>query len=307
MGRLFGVLFYGLSSIIITIVNKIILNVWGFPSVSTLVLAQFIFSILSLRILKVLGIIDFPFFSIRMVFPLPILYVGNALSGLSGTKSLSIPMFTVLRRTNMIFTMGLEICLLRVQYSFKLKLSVVTILFGSILAAISDTQIDYYGYIATLLNNLFTSFNGVVAKSKLDDKQIDSVWGLMYMNSLLGTPLLFLILMLIYPETVMDAYHFEHWNDPLFVLLFLISSSMGTILQYSILYCTKVNSALTVVVTGVLKNVLTSYIGMFDSRLGYTFDLMNFIGINLSMFGGIWYAFLQYNDHINSEDRQSIV
>jgi solute carrier family 35 protein len=116
----------------------------------------------------------------------------------------------------------------------------------------------------------------------------------MYMNSLIGTPLLFTILVVFYPDTLLDAYHFENWDDPQFVVLFLLSSAMGTILQFSIFYCTKVNSALTTVVTGVLKNVLTSYAGMLDVRLGYTFNWTNFVGINLSMVGGIWYAYLQF-------------
>ena len=69
---------------------------------------------------------------------------------------------------------------------------------------------------------------------------------------------------------------------------------MGTVLQFSIFYCTKVNSALTTVVTGVLKNVFTSYIGMIDPRLGYTFNFANFMGINMSMIGGIWFVYIQF-------------
>jgi len=281
--RIFATLFYAAASILIMMVNKVALYVWGFPSVATLALAQFIFSVISLQVLKAFGVINFPNSSIaglRAVFPLPLLHVGNAVSGLSGTKALSIPMFTVLRRTNMIMTMALEMWLLDSHYSVKLKLSILVMLLGSVLATLLDMQFDLLGYSATMLNNAFTSVGGVMTKLKLNKVAADddttkaalsSMWGLMYMNSLIGTPLLFTVLVLAYPETLLEAYHYEHWTDARFVGLFLLSSAMGTVLQFSIFFCTKVNSALTTVVTGVLKNVLTSYVGMLDTRLGYAF------------------------------------
>lgn len=291
--RIFGALFYATTSILIMLINKVALYVWGFPSVASLALAQFMCTVISLRLMKATGWITFPdptWTSIRTVFPLPIVYVGNAVFGLSGTKALSLPMFTVLRRTNMIITMGLESWLLGTQYSFKLKMSIAVILMGSVIATVWDMQLDILGYSTTLLNNICTSVNGVTIKMKLKK---DSVWELMYLNSLLGTPLLFVVLVIFYPETFMDVYHFEHWMNVQFVVLFVLCSVMGTVLQFSIIYCTKVNSALTTVVVGILKNVLTSYVGVLDVRLGYTFNWVNFIGVNISLLGGIWYVYLE--------------
>jgi len=303
-----GALFYAAASVVIMMVNKVALFVWKFPSVATLALSQFVFTVISLRIMKAMGWINYPeatWAGCKAVFPLPILYVGNAVSGLSGTKALSLPMFTVLRRTNMPITMALEWWLLGTTYSTRIQLSIALMLVGSVVATLLDMQFDLIGYAATMLNNLFTSVSGVMTKIKLNNRPageegetakqaLSSVWGLMYMNSLLGTPLLFFVLLLLYRETLYDAWEYEHWDDPQFVFMFLLSSAMGTVLQFSIFYCTKVNSALTTVVTGVLKNVLTSYVGMLDIRLGYTFNPLNFLGVNLSMIGGIWYAYIQF-------------
>lgn len=313
--KLFGALFYAGASFLIMMVNKYALYTWRFPSVGALALAQFVFTLVALRTCKSLGLVSFPdttASSVRAVFPLPLLFVGNAVSGLFGTKMLSLPMFTVLRRTNMLFTMVLETYVLHAQYSQRIKLSIFFMLFGSVLAALLDMQFDFWGYTATFSNNVFTSINGVVLKLKLnkldqadaDKRALQNVWGLMYLNSLCGTPLLLASLLLAYPETLHQAWAYEYWGDWQFQLLFLLSAGMGTVLQFSIFYCTRVNSALTTVVTGVLKNVVTSYAGILDVRLGYTFHWLNFVGMNVSMLGGIAYAYLQFVESTAQQQQQ---
>lgn len=322
--RIIGALFYALASVLIQITNKWVLYTYQFPSVLCLALAQFVFTVVSLRLAKAIGWIEFPGVSrdgLRAVFPLPLLFAGNAVSGLWGTKALSIPMFTVLRRSNMLFTMILEYLLLGYVFTTPLKASVAFIMVGSILAVMLDVQFDFAGYAATLLNNVFTSTSGVLIKSKLNKftaapfasaaatavspttsesavakNALSNIWGLMYFNALCGVPLLLLVLQLGFPHDLKAAWNFIGWTDPAFVFMFLISSGMGTVLQWSIIYCTKVNSALTTVITGVLKNVVTSYIGMIDPRLGYSFNWANFIGVNISLAGGVLYAYIQFSE-----------
>lgn len=46
---------------------------------------------------------------------------------------------------------------------------------------------------------------------------------------------------------------FPNWSDAWFLLFFTFASLMGFILTFSIIFCTKHNSALTTTVIGVLK------------------------------------------------------
>jgi solute carrier family 35 protein len=101
-------IFYGLSSILIITVNKVVLTSYKFPSPQVVGLGQIIVTIGVLRIAKFAGIVKFPDFglqSLKQVFPLPLIYFGNLVFGLAGTQKLSLPMFTVLRRSTLLLTL----------------------------------------------------------------------------------------------------------------------------------------------------------------------------------------------------------
>jgi len=287
--KLFGALFYACSSILLMMVNKYLLSVWNFPSSNFVALSQFVSTLICLRGAKEMKWIDFPdldYDSIREVFPLPIIFLGNAMCGLAGTQAISIPMFGVLRRLTMLFTMVLEFFLLGYSFSTKVSLCVFIMLLGSFLAAYDDLAFDAYGYVVVLMNNLFTSLNGVVAKqklnktaedenirqrhnSKISDSESDEeeklktphastgtqtlqkpapsklkglgTWGLMFYNSLFAFPLLGLYLLTFGSADLDKVYNYPLWFDPAFLILFICSSFMGSVLQFSTFYCTKVS------------------------------------------------------------------
>lgn len=69
-----------------------------------------------------------------------------------------------------------------------------------------------------------------------------------------------------------------------------VSLHAGSVLQYSIFRCTRVNSALTTSVVGCVKNLLTTVVGMLGMGDDYKFDPLNCAGMVVSMGGSFLYS-----------------
>lgn len=83
-------LFYGVTSFLLTVVNKNILSVWKFPSFLIVSVGQMTATVSILYIARAFGIVTFPKFSRdipKKVFPLPFFHFGNMATGLGGTQS----------------------------------------------------------------------------------------------------------------------------------------------------------------------------------------------------------------------------
>ncbi|XP_053156654.1 UDP-N-acetylglucosamine/UDP-glucose/GDP-mannose transporter isoform X2 [Hemicordylus capensis] len=240
--KLLSALFYGTCSFLIVLVNKAVLTAYRFPSPVFLGVGQMVTTILILYVSKLSKIIHFPDFdkSIpKKLFPLPLIYVGNHISGLSSTSKLSLPMFTVLRKFTIPLTLLLEVIVLGKHYSLSIITSVFAIILGAFIAAGSDLAFSLEGYAFVLLNDVFTAANGVYTKQKIDPKELGK-YGVIFYNAC------FMVI-----PTV------------------LISIFTGDFQQ----------------------NVSIAYIGMLIGG-DYIFSVLNFIGLNICMAGGLRYSFL---------------
>ncbi|OQR71907.1 UDP-glucuronic acid/UDP-N-acetylgalactosamine transporter-like [Tropilaelaps mercedesae] len=309
--KLFSATLYGGVSFLIMVVNKLVLTSYNFPSPMVLGLGQMLAAIVVLSALRGLRIIDFAPLSLSVVskvFPLPLFYVGNLVSGFIGTKRLSLPMFTVLRRFSIVMTMLGEFYILRIVAPPKIVASVLAMVGGAIIAAVDDLGFDVEGYTSVLLNDCFTAANGVYTRKKLDAKDLGK-YGLLFYNALLMLPPLLIIAAL--TGDLERCLHFAGWTDPVFVMFFFASCVMGFVLMYSTLLCTAHNSALTTTIVGCLKNMMTTYMGMYIGG-DYAFSVSNFVGLNISMAGSLIYSYLTFVDQkpVSGElsvDKESLI
>ncbi|XP_028270240.1 UDP-N-acetylglucosamine/UDP-glucose/GDP-mannose transporter [Parambassis ranga] len=301
-------LFYASSSFLITVVNKTVLTSYRFPSYLCLGIGQMITTLVVLYAAKISNTVQFQDFDrsiLFKIFPLPLLYVGNHVTGLASTKKLSLPMFTVLRKFTILMTMVLEVYILRKTFPKHLVYSVVAIVCGAIVAASSDLAFDVEGYTFILLNDAFTAASGVYTKKKLGDQGLGK-YGVLFYNALI----------IIIPTLMASAFTgdlhkalaFKDWMKATFVFCFLISCFMGFVLMYSIVLCSYYNSALTTAVVGAIKNVAVAYIGIFVGG-DYLFSWTNFLGLSICMSGGLVYSYLTFNNkssRSNSEGLQEL-
>ncbi|XP_036042603.1 UDP-N-acetylglucosamine/UDP-glucose/GDP-mannose transporter isoform X4 [Onychomys torridus] len=282
--RLLSALFYGTCSFLIVLVNKALLTTYGFPSPIVLGIGQMATTIMILYVSKLNKIIHFPDFDKRIpgkLFPLPLLYVGNHISGLSSTSKL------------------------RKQYSLNIILSVLAIVLGAFIAAGSDLAFNLEGYIFVFLNDIFTAANGVYTKQKMDPKELGKYGVLFYNACFMIIPT---VIISVSTGDFQQATEFSHWKNVLFIIQFLLSCLLGFLLMYSTVLCSYYNSALTTAVVGAIKNVSVAYIGMLVGG-DYIFSLLNFIGLNICMAGGLRYSFLTLNSQLKHKqpvDEESI-
>ncbi|XP_071458620.1 nucleotide sugar transporter SLC35D2 isoform X3 [Marmota flaviventris] len=269
----------------------------NFPSPIVLGIGQMAATIMILYVSKLNKIIHFPDFDKKIpvkLFPLPLLYVGNHLSGLSGTSKLSLPMFTVLRKFTIPLTLLLETIVLGKQYSLGIVASVFAIILGAFIAAGSDLAFNLEGYIIVFLNDIFTAANGVYTKQKMDPKELGKYGVLFYNACFMIIPTLIIS---VSTGDLQQATEFNQWKNVLFVMQFLLSCFLGFLLMYSTVLCSYYNSALTTAVVGAIKNVSVAYIGMLVGG-DYIFSLLNFIGLNICMAGGLRYSFLTLSSQL---------
>lgn len=308
--KISSAVFYGLSSFLITVINKRVLSSpYKFPSFLVLSLGQLIASIVVLYSGKKLRIVTFPTYSndlVKKIFPLPLIYLGNMIFGLGGTQALSLPMFAALRRFSVLMTMFLEFYILKVRPSTAVQISVYAMIGGALLAASDDLSFNLEGYAFIMITNALTASNGVFVKKKLSGSDLGT-YGLMFYNSVVMLIPAILITWII--GDLKKAFDYDQWQNPLFVLQFILSCIMGFVLNYSTVLCTQHNSALTTTIVGCLKNVSITYIGMFIGG-DYIFSWLNCIGINISVVGSLIYTYVTFrkkNKQHHGPDREKLL
>ncbi|KAH0628203.1 hypothetical protein JD844_009062 [Phrynosoma platyrhinos] len=290
LARLLSAFFYGTCSFLLVLVNKAVLTAYRFPSPVFLGIGQMVTTILILYVSKLNNIIKFPDFdkSIpRKLFPLPLIYVGNHISGLSSTSKLSLPMFTVLRKFTIPFTLVLEVVILGKHYPLSIIISVFAIILGAFIAAGSDLAFNLEGYTFVLLNDVFTAANGVYTKQKIDPKELGK-YGVIFYNACF----------MIIPTVLISFFTGDFQQIAVFSVLdseyqyrMIAQAAILFLLMYATVLCSHYNSALTTTVVGAIKNVTIAYIGMLVGG-DYIFSMLNFIGLNICMAGGLRYSFL---------------
>jgi hypothetical protein len=287
---------YAISSIGIQVALKMTLTSMAFPSSLFVALCQSIFTVIGLFALWLFGHIQFPrpsWSNMMAVQPLPLIQIFNVACGLIGTKLVSIPMFTVLRRVSIPMTLLAEVYILTMPTTTSIVASVALLMLGSLIAAANDLSFNFVGYISILISAVATTAYGTSSKMLLSGPKKRTKWELLFYNSLFAIPILSVAVHYRgkgYPA----VYNYDKWDSPKFLLVLTISITMGLVLNFAILWNTQTNGPLSTTVMGSAKNVLTTYLGILGLGGDYIFTVTNFLGLNVSMGGALLYSYVKF-------------
>lgn len=297
--QVFASFFFGISSIVIVIVNKIVLTTYKFPSFQVLGLGQMVAILTVISITRITRAVKFPnpsFAQFQKVWPLPLFYILNLVFGLGSTKKLNLPMFTVLRRFSLLFMAIGQISVLNQYESMQVNVTLFLMVGGAFIAAMNDLAFDLTGYIFILINDFTTAASVVYSKQKLNMEV--SKLELLFYNALIS--FIPALLIAYVSGDIHKACEFEAWSDPNFLMFFILSCFMGFVLMFSTVLVNQLTSPLTLAVLGCMKNVVVTYSGMFIGG-DYVFEVKNFIGINMSVTASIAYSYFKFTERNNPQ------
>nr|CDS32385.1 UDP glucuronic acid:UDP N acetylgalactosamine [Hymenolepis microstoma] len=224
------------------------------------------------------------------IIPFSCIYAVDVTMGLAGTGAISLPLFSALRRISNFFILIGERYFFGKKHTCLTHLSLCTMVAGAFVAVSGDINFDLVGYGFVFINNFSTAAKGLLTKSRLSKHNFSSTTLLFY-NSIFMFP--FMLVLALITGNVQNVINYPLWSNGWFVAGFLFSCLAAVTLQFLTFECTRLTSALTTSVIGIMKNTIVSYGGMFVGG-DYIFTIVNFCGVTLSTIGAITYGISMY-------------
>lgn len=285
--------FYVVVSASMVFVNKALTYSFGFRSTNSLLFLQMLFTIALLRGLRALRVIEFADFERRkatQVAPVSLFYSLNAAVALVALRELSVPSYTLIKRLAPLFTLSLEYLLLGRRTTRGIVASLCIMVSGTVLAANSDVTSSLSAWMLGLVSCLFQAMYLTYVKRSGVDTGMTSI-GILYYHSILSLPFILLIIVGVGEVGAVLAY--ARWTSPAFLTTLFFSLTMGLLLNYALFLCTELTSPTSTVVSGQVKAMAQTAIGMFTFG-GVDMNGRYLVGTLLNIGGGCGYAASKY-------------
>eukprot|EP00891_Asterochloris_glomerata_P006620 jgi/Astpho2/6620/fgenesh1_pg.00101_%23_26_t len=294
---------YGGVSVSITMFNKAVFSLYGFNYPNFVTTLQILVSILYMAILGCLGWFKFSRFKLRaarQMMPLVLFWWLYVVSGVTALRYLTVPMFSVFRRSTTLIVVAGEYLLFKKRPTMGAMLAICIMLTGAVIAGATDLTYNLPGYIWVSICAVSTAVYLLLIRLLKEKTGLNDTSMLLY-NNLLSLPVM-LSYMVMATDELLEVHRFPLLWDMKFQLFLLVSASQAFLLNLCIFRCTTINSPLATTITGQMKDILTTGLGMFVFG-DVIFDIKNFLGVCTGLSGGIAYAMLGYFDRQKQQHR----
>ncbi|CAN6198492.1 unnamed protein product [Urochloa humidicola] len=256
---------YGVASMAMVFVNKAVLM--QYVHSMTLLTLQQIATALLVHFGQVLGMSkrkDFNLITAKKLLPVSIFYNANVGFALASLKGVNIPMYIAIKRITPLAVLVSGCVRGKGKPPTQVTLSVICTAAGVLIAALGDFSFDLYGYCMALTSVFFQTMYLILVEKSATGEFPHSLAVLSAKTASLS-----------------------------FTVILVISLVMGIVLNFTMFWCTIVNSALTTTIVGVLKGVGSTTLG-FVLLGGVEVHALNVTGLVINTFGGVWYSYAKY-------------
>ncbi|DBA94567.1 TPA: hypothetical protein ACH3X1_002152 [Trebouxia sp. C0004] len=305
--KLLACLSYGTVSVSITLFNKAVFSVYGFHYPNSVTTLQILVSILYMNLLKGVGLFHFAPLTAkgaRQILPLVFCWWLYVVSGVTALRYLTVPMFSVFRRSTTLIVVVGEFFMFHKLPSKSCLGSIVVMLTGAIIAGATDLTYSLPGYIWVSICAISTAMYLLLIRALKDSTGL-SESSLLYHNNVLSLPLMASYLLAATNE-VQTVRQYPQLNNIWFLLFLGVSASQAFLLNLCIFRCTTINSPLATTITGQMKDIITTGLGMILFG-DVQFSSKNLLGITLGLLGGILYSFFGYMERQRQKQQQDKV
>ena len=294
---------YCLSSILMTVTNKLVLSSYNFKLNFLLLAIQSLVCVVLLEFFTFLGLTKHKKFSksdAKSWFIVSLMLVLMIYSGSKAIQYLPIPLFTVFKNMTIIAIAFSEQFFLKgPKVTGWMLCSFSLIVLSSIVSGWDDLSspsanigLIVLGYSWMFFNCVSTCLFTLLMKSQIkrvNFKDFDTV----FYNNLLAVPVLTLLFLYVELDelfVLLDKYSNDTTNEFFYLSMGIIISSVCSFgISYSTAWCVRVTSSTTYSMVGSLNKLPIAIAGMvfFETRVTF----MSLLGVFLALNAGLVYSY----------------
>eukprot|EP01105_Mastigella_eilhardi_P009158 TRINITY_DN2177_c0_g1_i2.p1 TRINITY_DN2177_c0_g1~~TRINITY_DN2177_c0_g1_i2.p1 ORF type:complete len:326 (-),score=116.17 TRINITY_DN2177_c0_g1_i2:346-1296(-) len=296
---------YGVVSLSITFFNKAVLSYYGFNYSTTLVLAQMLFALAATDVLRRRGTIVFPpanRATAKKMTPLATFFLLMVLVSLVSLAYVNISIYNTLRRLTTFAVMVGEYMFFKKVTPMDESMSVALMILGAFVSGYGDLSFSFISYAITLVSCVITAAYTVCIKL-MKDTTPTSEFEMMFYNNVLSLPIVLVMVIVFELQAILSYPYLFNIG---FLICFFTSMVQAFMLNYLMFLCSTVNSPLTTSVTGQLKAIISTVAGLFMFG-DIVVNKVLVIGLSISAGGGVYYAYIKYNQQQQAASRCAFV
>ncbi|XP_068424984.1 solute carrier family 35 member D3 [Clinocottus analis] len=285
---------HGVFSGSLNILLKFLISNYHFNFLTLIQLLTSSTAALTLELLRRLGKVSVPPFSLQLskeFGPVCVLSTLQSTLTLWSLRGLSLPMYVVFKRCLPLFTLSIGVCVLRNGVpSVGVVVAVIITTGGAALAGAGDLTGDPFGYVTGVLAVVIhASYLVLIQKTSLDSEY--GPLTAQYAIAIMASPVL-LVCSLISMDSI-NMWSYEGWRDPHITVIFVFCVFIGCAMNFTTLHCTYINSAVTTSFVGVVKSIATITVGMLAfSDVSPTRLFVG--GVAVNTVGSVTYCIVKY-------------